>query len=546
MKSNFSKSVRLVAFALVMIIVVSVIACNENSVGDGQPTGSALATSTLSPTPVPTSTPITYPDEQLTLVVTEETISQLEQYPNLKKVDLTGSLCYDAILTYVQSHPQIQVIYTISIGATEVSSDTQSLSLSDTDFDYETLKKNLKYLPNVTAVAFNKTGMTSGQIEALKVEYPEVSVTYTKANNQTQTPTTPTTPTITDTRIELDPTWTVHDWTSIGSDQIETAIADAQALSGTSVVKLSSSLSKGDVKRLQAAAPNVIFEYTFTLYGKELSTLSKTVSYVNADIGDSGETAIREALDILTKCTYFKLDNCKLSNEILAGIRDSYAGRTEIVWRIYHYHSGRSWLTDTTVLRAVYHVDDTNSGLFKYLTKVKYVDLGHNTSMVDLSFLGYMPDLELAILSGSPIKDLSPLVNCKKLDFLELAWCGHLTDVSPLAQCTSLRFLNLGFTRVSDLSPLKNLPLEQFSYINSGKYPGLTTEYWEQVKAWLPNCWITCDPMNAYYDNGETASPYSVGWRYKANGGGYTDCYKKVRIVFNLDYVDSLIAGGAK
>ena len=84
----------------------------------------------------------------------------------------------------------------------------------------------------------------------------------------------------------------------------------AKTLSTPCVVKLSSSLSKADVKKLQVAAPGVYFEYSFTLYGKTLSTLSKTVSYVNVSIGDSGEASVREALDILTRCTHFKLDNC--------------------------------------------------------------------------------------------------------------------------------------------------------------------------------------------------------------------------------------------
>ena len=355
-------------------------------------------------------------------------------------------------------------------------------------------------------------------------------------------PTAPVTQTITDTKVEINTAWAVHDWTNKTSGDIDSAVTQAKGLETPCVVKLSSNLSKADVKKLQKAAPNVLFDYSFTLYGKTLSTLSKTVSYVNVTIGDSGESAIREALDILTKCTHFKLDNCQLSNEVLAEIRDDYASRTEIVWRIFHYYpnnpgttKSRSWLTDTTVLRAVYHVDDTNSYLFKYLTKVKYVDLGHNTSMVDVSFLGYMPDLELAILSGSPVKDLSPLANCKKLEFLELAWCGQLTNIAPLAQCSSLKQLNLSFTRVSDLSPIKNLAMELLCYINSGNYPGLTTAYWNQVRSWLPDCWITCDPMNAYNEDGTTASPYGVGWRYKANWAGMTDCYKKVRVVFDLD-----------
>lgn len=545
--------IRLIAIAIVIILVVSFVACQMNRVGDA-PNATQSPGTSLSPTgtTAPTVSPgVTDLSEEVKMVVTAESISQLYQYPNLQKADLSGSLCYGEILAFADANPKVEVIYTVSLGTKSVGNTVTYLSLTDTDFEYNTLKANLKYLPKVTSVALNQTKLAEKQINDLKATYPQIAFTITTYNGST-IPAAPVEPVVTDTKVTIDSAWPVHDWTGRGAGEVNASVEEAKSLTVPCVVKLSSSLSKADVKKLQAAAPNVLFDYSFTLYGKTLSTLSKTVSYVNANIGDGGAPAIREALDILTRCTHFKLDNCKLSNEVLAKIRDDYKARTEIIWRIFHYYpnststKSRSWLTDTTVLRAVYHVDDSNSYLFKYLTKVKYVDLGHNTSMRDLSFLGYMPDLELAILSGSPITDLSPLANCKKLDFLELAWCGSLSNIAPLAQCSSLKFLNLSYTRVKDLAPVKNLPLEMLCYINSGNYPGLTTDYWGQVQSWLPKCWITCDPMNGIFADGSSESPYGVGWRYKANWGGYTDCYKKVRVVFNLDYIDSLLQSGAR
>lgn len=535
LKSKYSIVSRAVALSVAAMIVVS--GCGNSTGKTDNPTTSAQETIPQETTPAPTE-PVKL-DEELIIVVTEDTISQLEEYPNLKKADLTGSLCYDAILEYMDKHPDVTVIYTVSIGATDISNDVISLELTDEQFDYAVLKDNLKYLPNVAAVTFNNTGLTEAQIKELRDTYTEVAVKYTVPEPETEAPTpapAPAPEVITDTKIELNSSWPVYDWTNIDSAQIDSAVEDAKALTGTCVVKLNSSLTKADVKKLQQAAPNVIFDYSFSLYGKTLSTLSNTVSFVNVNIGDAGEQAIRESLDILTKCTYFKLDGCGLSNEVVAGIRDTYAGRTEVVWRIYSWQ--RSWLTDTTVLRAVYHVDDSNSGPFKYLTKVKYVDLGHNTDMKDLSFLGYMPDLEIAILSGSPITDVSPLANCKKLEFLELAWCGWLTDITPLAQCTGLKNLNLGHTRVADLSPVKNLALEQLSYVNSGNRVGFTADDWAKIKEQHPNCIVTYEPLA---DN--NATPYSIGWRYKAEGG-YTACYRKVRDVFNYDEIDKQIQSG--
>ena len=142
-----------------------------------------------------------------------------------------------------------------------------------------------------------------------------------------------------------------------------------------------------------------------------------------------------------------------------------------------------------------------------------------------------MPDLEIAILSGSPIADLTPLQNCKKLEFLEIAWCGYVKDVSPLAGCHRLRYLNVGHTRVKDFSALTGLDLKMLSYVNSGNRVGFTEYHWEQIQEQFPTCWITFNPLA---DN--NASPYSTGWRYKA-AGGYTPIYRKVRDVFGYDYM---------
>ena len=452
-------------------------------------------------------------------VVTAETISELEKYTNLQEADLTGSTCYAAIAQYMEKHPNVKVTYTVDFGGTTtaVKNTTTDLTLNHGSYDFDTLNQNVKYLPSLKNLSFPSTSLTADQLSSLKSTIPNVSVKYTMATQGTT--------------IGADVG--AVDLSAVTSAELDDTIAQLNAYPNVVWVELmkssgGSNLSITDVKKLQTACPNVIFHYSFTLYGKTVSTTDAKIEYVNVSIGNSGESKIREALDILTGCTYFKLDTCGISNEVMASIRDDYP-RTEVVWRIVQPNkTWRSWLTDTDTLRAVYGIDDSNSDQFKYLTKVKYMDLGHNTSMVSLSFCAYMPDLEIAILSGSPIKDLTPLSNCKKLEFLEIAWCGHLKDVSPLAGCDSLKYLNIGHTAVKDVSALKDLKLELLSYVNSGRM-GLTADYWTEVQAMFPSCLITFNPLKD-----SEATPYGVGWRYKAEGG-YTAIYRKCRDVFGYD-----------
>ena len=487
--------------------------------------GNSSASSGTSGTSGSENTTVTEPPvEELTMVVTEQTISQLEAFPDLKRVDLSGSTCYSAIASYMAAHPEVEVIYTVSLGGAVISSSTTSLTLEAGTFDYALLLQNLQYLPNLTEVWLNRTDLTAAEMAALQEASDLVRYTVQVGD------------------VELTEETQQVDLSGLPADQVETAAQRLTLLPNLSQVELmtqedTSPLSVQDVRVLQQALPNVTFHYAFDLFGQTLSLADTRVEFVEADIGDAGEEQIRAALDILTECEYFLLDNCGLSNEVLAQIRDDYP-QTKVVWRIFQENKGRSWLTDTLVLRAVYGINNTNSGVLKYLTEVKYMDLGHNTSMTDLSFCAYMPDLEIAILSGSPITDLTPLANCKKLEFLEVAWCGHLKDISPLAQCDSLKYLNIGHTKVSDLSPIYGLAMEMLSYVNSGTRVGFTDATWAEIQSHLPNCWITYAPLA---DN--NASPYGVGWRYKEGWKGYTDIYKKVREVFDYDYIDSLLKG---
>jgi len=100
-----------------------------------------------------------------------------------------------------------------------------------------------------------------------------------------------------------------------------------------------------------------------------------------------------------------------------------------------------------------------------------------------------------------------------------------------LEGCTSLANINLSYTKVSDISPLYELPLEQLCAVKSK----IQWSSWEDIIELHPDCAIR-------YDGSQ---PYGTGWRYKKSGA-YTDIYKRVREVFDLDEVDKRIAAGSK
>ena len=277
---------------------------------------------------------------------------------------------------------------------------------------------------------------------------------------------------------------------------------------------------------LNEAAPEVVFHYTFQLFGKTISTTDETVTFTNdRNIQDAQEKEIRLALDIMENCSKFTLDNCRVSNEVCAQIREDYRAKTKFVWRVF-FGDGGSCLTDREMIRAVYGVTDKNSVALKYCEDAKYMDLGHNEAMFNVDFVAYMPKLEAIIVSGAPIKTLEPFAKCESLQFLEMAYCGYINDLSPLKSCTNLKMLNLSYTPVTDLSPIDERAMEMMRCTHSS----VSEEEFNRFKEAHPECWST----------NTGSDPYDVGWRRDTEGKS-TAYYEKLRQVFDYDHATNTL-----
>ena len=454
--------------------------------------------------------------EHLDAVMAAGELYTLDRYPNLKSVNLSGSTCYSTILDFIEQHPNLDVTYTVPVGGVSVSNKETGTVLSAGSYDYDTLMDALQYLPGLTSIQLPNSELNAEQVAALLEAYPHITLEYT---------------------VELlgssyDVNTTTLDLTDMGSSQVDAALPKLGLLTNLTDVQLSGSLSLEDVAKLQDANPNATFHYSFSLFGKTISTTDEEVYYKNHTIGNEGEAQIRLALAVLDNCSRFVVDNCGIDSEVLANIRADFRDGPKLVWRVYFGVDGRyNTLTDDDTIRAVYNVTDSTCGPMKYLEDVKYMDLGHNEYLTDFSFVGYMPELEVLIGSGSAVSDLSGIENCKKLTWLELASCGKLKDITPLAGCEGLKYLNLSFTKVNSYEALDGLPLERFVCL-SPKAPKEEQDIFVSIH---PK--DTCITVFYGYSN-----PYGYGWRYDDNGKTMFWYYKDViRKVFNYDQADKIL-----
>lgn len=460
----------------------------------------------------------TYPNDTTSLTVgdvTQEELTFLVTYfPGLTALDATGCENYGLLESFRAEHPKCQVTYQVSLGSQAFDPDTTELTLEPGDFTYDLLTENLAHLPEVKTLTLKKTDLTLEQIDALKESYGGVDIRCTVE--------------ILGAEYDMDTkdldlsALTSQDAASMGEKlAMLPALETVELMNGEGT----SALTTEDVKLLMAASPEVTFHYTFDFFGTTLSTDTEEVEIKNQNIGDDNEAQVRLALDLLPNCKRFVLDNCKLSNEVMAQIREDYRGRTKVVWRVW-FGKGSS-LTDAELIREVGGLLDSNCKDLYYCEDVVAIDIGHNEWLNDNSYIAGMVNLEYCIISGSPIKDLEPFANCKKLKFLEIAFCGYIEDLTPLKACESLEMLNVSDTKVTDLTPLDDLPLTHFC---AKRYATgvsrVSSEEQARFKEQHPDCWATFN---------EDSQPYGRGWRYEEDNLTFLPYYKQIREWFLYD-----------
>ena len=309
------------------------------------------------------------------------------------------------------------------------------------------------------------------------------------------------------------------------SSQIEDAADVLPRLTQLKEVELvdsegNSSLSFADVRELMDAAPEVTFKYNFELFDQQFSTTDERMEFDLIHIGNNGIEQIRSALDIMPNCTYLKIDRCGVDSEVMASVREDYPN-VKVAWRIFF---GKfSCMTDDEMLRLTNGLEDEHIDQLKYCNDVKYLDIGHDDKLTDISFVQYMPKLEIAIISGSLVEDLSPFQDHQSIEFLELCFCVNLKDISPLANCPNLKFLNISFTGVKDISATDTLPMERF--VAMGQKLDATTQ--AKFKELHPDCMYRFEGKQCY----------GYAWRYDDYGYTFSKYYTNMREIFDYDDV---------
>ena len=420
--------------------------------------------------------------QSITAVVTPEDLEKLDSFEQLGSADFSGSSCYAELADWAERHPLVEVAYTVAFpNGTAAENDTHELDLTGLkDADLEEALENLAYLPQLKSVNLgsDEDGLSPAGALKFREARPDLKFDYhCRLLGKDSI--------LDETKLDL---------TNVPESKIRADLDVISCLKDLKTIELGSDEEKNApdwklIRALEEAAPEAKIHYRFTLYDIPLTLEDEEIDLSYRYIAE-GWPEVLEIAECMPNLKTLLMDTCAVGNEDMAKIRDALPD-TEVVWRINFGGAYTARTNETRILASSPSVGgalgDRDVEVFKYFTKMKYLDIGHNELITDLSFARYMPDLEVLIVAMNPLGDLSPLADCPKLEYLELFY-SMTDDLSPLAGLKNLKHLNVGHCpKLTDISPIYDLELERF-YLGTFAACPVPPEQVDRYRELHPDC----------------------------------------------------------
>ena len=310
------------------------------------------------------------PVTRLETIVTAETIAELEQYPDLKRLDLTGSTCYPEMLEYVLAHPDVTVLYDVEILGKQYPRETVSINLSKLEpAQVDTVAQLLRHFPDLRYVDVMKEDGTCSlsyeDVKTLQSAIPNVSINYLFELFGQQVSLGATTLEFTDTMIGDE-----------GLSQIRDAIEKMPRLKTIRLDNCGTTSEAMDALRKEYLSLEIHWRVWFGKY------------------------------TCMTDETMLRLTN---------GLKNEHVGEMKYLTKAEYVDLGHNeYLSDLS--------------FFEYMPNVKVLILS-GTAVDDVTHLQNLKKLEwLELVFCDYLKDISPLAGCTGLKYLNIS----ITRVSQL------------------------------------------------------------------------------------------------------------------
>ena len=433
-----------------------------------------------------------YPSDTTSLRIADlsaQDVEMLRYFPQLQQLDATDVTDYAALSDCISRFSQSPQC-TIALNGTEIQTDVQTLSLTNPSL--AELRKVLPLLGNLRLLELSGTLPPVSELLAFQAEYPAVTLRWNVAFRDRS---------ISSTTTEL----------NLSSLQLDYASAEALLSQLPLLERVNMrgcGLTDAEMDRLRQAFPQTLLVWDREIAGLRVSTDSVEIDLSGRQISDPAQ--VESVLASFPRLERVIMSDCGLDNETMDALNRRHED-IRFVWTVYF-----RWFpvrTDALYFypykmdhRFPFQDEFCDAELYplRYCTDMVSIDLGHDASVYNVEWAAFMPNLRYLILTECPVVDLTPLVNCKELVYLEMTKCWWEKDLAPLVECTALEDVNLGWS-YPDPEPLSKMPwLKHIWWCSAKRTIGLPCSTAKQLFD------ETIPDTITYFDG---PNPVEGGWR---------------------------------
>ena len=405
----------------------------------------------------------------------------LDFFPALKELDASGSTDYEALQELRRDMPNLSVSWTVPVGDKTLPMDTPVLLLEGEETSAGELAETLSRFTALRRVVMDRCPYGDDERAELRRRFPGTLFQWPVELCSR-------------TFLSTDETLSFAGQEDMTEADLRTIRKKAAEFPNLRAVDLTDCGFDGETLHAldEQLGDGVDVKWTFELYGVTVCTTDEEIDVSKRYIRDNAK-AVEAAIPWMSHLKKVVMCEVEVSNKRLIELYEKYLPQgIRVVWMVQIKWGGirtdSDHFTPYPESGARQYPSMTGLSNLYYCPDLVALDLGHS-NIKDLGYLSIMPKLQYLILADSWVMDLTEVGELQELTWLEIFKTG-VKDISPLLNCKKLEHLNICYI----IAPGDHLyeTLRQMTWLKRLWCCGtfMTKEQLAKLKEELPNCEI--------------------------------------------------------